>query len=258
MKKIIKKAQKQDKILGINITSSSKEEVLSSVKDKLSDSRSFYIVTPNPELVLMAQDNIDLKNALNSADFAIPDGTGLKLAIPNLHIIKGRELFLDLIELANKNKWKVFLLGGLGNEAELACKHLISLYPNIFISFDNGPVLNQKAELESQVDAKSYKDAVDRINKFNPDLLFVAFGNPKQEIWIHKNLNKLKVGGAMAVGGSFRYVAGLSKLPPKWVQRLGLEWFWRLITEPMRLKRILNAVVIFPLRLFLYKTKILN
>ena len=93
------------------------------------------------------------------------------------------------------------------------------------------------------------------INKFMPHLLFVAFNNPKQEIWIRRNLPKLKVKGAMAVGGTFRYNAGLSELPPNWMESLGLEWAWRLITEPYRLKRIVNAVVVFPYKVFLYKVK---
>jgi N-acetylglucosaminyldiphosphoundecaprenol N-acetyl-beta-D-mannosaminyltransferase len=94
---------------------------------------------------------------------------------------------------------------------------------------------------------------VRQINTFKPQLLFVAFGNPKQEIWIHNNLPKLNVGGAMAVGGAFRYVAGISKLPPKWMAACGLEWLWRLITEPKRISRILNAVIVFPLKIILYK-----
>jgi N-acetylglucosaminyldiphosphoundecaprenol N-acetyl-beta-D-mannosaminyltransferase len=81
----------------------------------------------------------------------------------------------------------------------------------------------------------------------------VAFNNPKQEIWIYKNLKSLTVGGAMAVGGTFRYIAGLSKLPSAWMEKAGLEWLYRLITEPYRLRRVLNAFPVFPLRVFLYK-----
>jgi N-acetylglucosaminyldiphosphoundecaprenol N-acetyl-beta-D-mannosaminyltransferase len=81
-------------------------------------------------------------------------------------------------------------------------------------------------------------------------LLFVAFGNPKQEIWIHNNFQKLDIGGAMAVGGAFRYVAGTSSLPPKWMERGGLEWVWRLVTEPARISRIFRAFPMFPLRIF--------
>jgi len=248
MKKSKKNTHQKDRkivdILGIGVDSTELVEVLAGVEEKISDSQKFYIVTPNPELVLSATKNSALKQAMNSADFVIPDGVGLKLADSSLKIIKGRELFLDLIKLAKKKRWKVFLLGGLGSEAELAGKKLGAKY-------FKGPKLNNEAESISKVDSKLQIDAVKQINNFKPNLLFVAFGNPKQEIWIQKNLPNLDIGGAMAVGGTFRYVAGLSKLPPKWMERVGLEWLYRLITEPFRIKRVWNAVVVFPLKVWL-------
>ncbi|HTK03384.1 MAG TPA: WecB/TagA/CpsF family glycosyltransferase [Alphaproteobacteria bacterium] len=223
-------------IMGINVLSASAGDVLTSIEQNITHSNKFYVVTPNPELVLSAAKDPILKKALNSADFPVPDGVGLKLAIPNLNIIKGRELFLELIKLAQKNNWKVFLLGGLDNESEIVAK-------KFGFEFAGG----------AKITSNLSKDLVNRINKFKPDLLFVAFGNPKQEIFIYENINKLNVKGMMAVGGTFRYIAGLSKLPPKWMEKIGLEWLWRLITEPFRFKRIWNAVVVFPLQLFWYK-----
>lgn len=282
MKKESKIVRKQVNILDIMVDSTELVEVLATVEKKISHNSielntnvKFYITTPNPELILASTKNKELKKALNNADFSIPDGIGLAqaakfLSFPGkntfstfvqglfvglttfvnksyltnyLPIIKGRELFLELVKLAVKNNWKIFLLGGLNNEAELAANHLISLYPNILISSFGGP----------QVTTKLSSDIVNKINSFKPHLLFVAFGNPKQEIWIHKNLSKLNIGGAMAVGGTFRYIAGLSKLPPKWMEKLGLEWIWRLLTEPFRLKRILNAFPLFPIKIWLSK-----
>lgn len=247
--------RKYDKILGINVISSSKEKVLMSVKDfvshnppGLNSNVKFYIVTPGPEQILNAMNNSALKRAMNSADLPVPDGVGLKLALPRLRIVKGRELFMELTGLARENKWRMFFLGGLDNEAELAAGKLGAAYAK-------GPRLNTSAEAVTETDRKLEKDAVDKINKFAPHLLFVAFGNPKQEIWIYKNLPKLKIGGAMAVGGTFRYVAGLAPLPPKWMEKLGLEWLWRLFTEPFRLGRIWNAVVIFPFKIFWYRIR---
>lgn len=238
------KGRKVVNILGINVDSSSTSSLLTSVGEKISHNVKFYIVTPNPELILSATKNPALKRAMNSADFAIPDGVGLKLADSSLKIIKGRELFLDLIKLAKKKRWRVFLLGGLGDEAELAARKLKAKYIK-------GPKLDTDAEPASEVDRKIEIDSIDQINKFRPQLLFVAFGNPKQEIWLYKNLAKLRVGGAMAVGGTFRYIAGMSKLPPKWMEKIGLEWLWRLLTEPFRVKRVWNAVVVFPLKVWL-------
>ena len=240
-------------IMGINVNSTHTSELLARVAKKISDNVKFYVVTPNPELILMAQTNQMLKNALNGADLAIPDGVGLKLAIPDLNIIKGRELFLHLIKLAIKKNWKMFLLGGLGDEAELAAGRLKAENSKLKIRTFAGPRLDDNAEPVTTTDRKLQREATDKINKFAPALLFVAFGNPKQEIWVYKNYSKLDIGGAMAVGGAFRYIAGLAALPPKWMAGLGLEWLWRLMTEPTRIGRIWNATVVFPFKVLLSK-----
>jgi len=258
------KNPKFGQIMGINVTSTSIGQVLTGVEEKVSRSMRFSIVTPNPELVLMAQNNSELKEALNSADFAVPDGVGLSYAYrflygKTLNVIPGRKLFDELIKLVAQKHWKVFLLGGINNEASLATEKLKidnSLKTenwNLKIESCQGPKLDRNGEPVTKGDIKLQQDAIDKINKFSPQILFVAFGNPKQEIWIHKHLSSLKVGGAMAVGGTFRYVAGLSKLPPKWMEKAGLEWLYRLFTEPYRVGRILNAFPIFPLKVFLYK-----
>lgn len=247
MKKYTKNTHKTDRkivnILGIVIDSTSKERVLAGVKEMMTYNTKFYVVTPNPEQILSAVKNPMAKKALNGADFAIPDGVGLRAAEWDLKVIKGRDLFMDLVNLAHRKRWKMFFLGGLDNEAELAAKKLGARY-------FKGPSLDNNAEPATEAGGKLQIAAIKRINNFKPHLLFVAFGNPKQEIWIYKNLPKLNIGGAMAVGGTFRYIAGLSKLPPKWMERAGIEWLWRLFTEPVRLKRIWNAVIVFPLRVW--------
>ncbi|MCX6703936.1 MAG: WecB/TagA/CpsF family glycosyltransferase [Candidatus Woesebacteria bacterium] len=259
MKKNIKNIQKKGRqigqILGINVNSTSTSLVLARVEDFISDNTKFYIVTPNPEIILMAQKDKKLKNAMNGTELAIPDGVGLKLAIPDLPIIKGRELFSELITLAVKKNWKVFLLGGLDNEAELAAKRFRIHDSRFKIQTFRGPKLDNSAEPVSGVDRRLQKEAIGKINKFSPQLLFVAFGNPKQEIWVHEYYSKLNIGGAMAVGGAFRYAAGLTKFPPKWMARWGLEWLWRLITEPQRVGRIFRAVIVFPVKVFLFKIR---
>lgn len=297
MKKTIESSRKYVNILGINVDSTSKDRVLMRVNKFLSHNslksnlkHKFYIVTPNPELVLMAQTSSKLKVALNGADIAIADGIGLSQAakflsfrVPenkilrffvtlyqglvvgsatllnkkyltdNLEVTKGRELFLDLIKYADNKKLKVFFLGGENGEARNAAKRLSENYKNVKIEYFQGPIVDTNAQPVSEVDIKLQEDVVDRINKFTPDFLFVAMKNPKQEIWIHENINKLNVGCAMTVGGTFRYISGMSKLPPKWMESLGLEWVWRLLTEPFRLGRILNAFPIFPIKVWMYK-----
>jgi N-acetylglucosaminyldiphosphoundecaprenol N-acetyl-beta-D-mannosaminyltransferase len=287
-KKTQKSGQTFGKILGIRVISSSESQLLMRVKGFISHKIKFSILTPNPELILLAQESRKLEEALNHADLPIPDGVGLaqaakylSLGLPKNKIarliigfiqgvrvglatffdkrwlttelkpVKGRLFFIELMKMADKNKWKIFLLGGKDDEAELAKEKLTSGYKNIKILSERGPILDKNGEPDTDLDRKLEKDVIDKINKFTPEITFVAFGNPKQEIWIHKNLSKLNIGGAMAVGGAFRYVAGISKLPPKWMEEAGLEWLWRLTTEPRRIKRIFNAWPLFPLKVFL-------
>ncbi len=263
MKKYTTKTNQKDRefgqIMGINVLGTTVPELLARVEDFISHNSKFSIVTPNPELILLAQKNSKLRESLNSSDLPVPDGVGLKLAIPDLNIIKGRELFLELIKLAVKKGWRVFLLGGLENEAELAA-HKLKIGNSLEngnwkleIEADRGPKLDENADPISEVDRKNEDRVINKIKSFAPQLLFVAFGNSKQELWVYKNLSKLNIRGAMSVGGTFRYITGIVSLPPKWMENLGLEWLWRLICEPKRIGRIFNAVVVFPLKVFLFK-----
>jgi len=263
-----KKDQKQGNILGIGVSSTSTVRVLRFVRGKLSkfennqDSyRPFFITTPNPEIVVRAQKDEKFKKVLNSSDLSVPDGYGLILASKflkphnNLNLIRGGELFESLIKLANKKKWRVFLLGGKGDEADLSVKKLSQNYKSVIIESFAGPIINNSGRPVSSGDEKTEKETVVKINKFSPHLLFVAFGAPAQEKWVSKNIGKLKIGGAMVVGGTFRYVSGRSILPPKVLRNLHLEWMWRLIREPKRVVRIFNAIIVFPLLVIWEKLK---
>jgi N-acetylglucosaminyldiphosphoundecaprenol N-acetyl-beta-D-mannosaminyltransferase len=273
--------QKYVTILGIKILSTTGQSLLGRIHEKIVKKEKFYIVTPNPELVLASIKNNKLKIALNSADFSVPDGIGLSQAakfltfgatnplitfFQGLHVglmtifdkkyvtdylpvHKGREVFNDLINLASKKGYAIYLLGGMGNEALITASVLKQKYPELKIFSAKGPELNGQGVAVSEVDKRLHLDVLRDINIQKPDLLFVAFGNPKQELWISRNIGKLKIRGAMTVGGTLRYVSGLTPLPPIWMEGWG-EWFWRLLTEPYRIKRIFNAAIIFPIKVF--------
>ena len=252
--------------------------------------RKFLIVTPNPEIVMRTQKDKELANIINSADFSLPDGVGLAAAykfmflpapqnkilrIPvlliegmivgfsilfypkwltkDLQIIKGRDFFLELCKLANKKTWRVFLLGGKYNVSERTAKNLQKSLKRVDIASADGPNLDKEVNPATKSDVLIEKDVVRSINKFRPHLLFVAFGSPKQEKWLNKWLEELDIGGAMVVGGTFDYMARRRVLPPKWMENLGLEWVWRLITQPERTKRILKAFPLFPIKVFWHK-----
>lgn len=256
------------------------------------------IVTPNPEMVNRALRDKNFAKILNSADFSLPDGVGLVAAhrfakskapkIPvirpivlfingmrvghsilfdkewlfqDLEVIKGRVFFMDLIKLANKKGWKVFLLGGGGVAHEMK-ESLERSFKKIRIKAEEGPRLTESGNAINEKENKKEKEIVEKINKYEPHILFVGFSPPKQEKWLNRWLPKLKVGMAMTVGGSFDYMSGRVDLPPKWMDDFGLEWLWRLIKRPTdkfapspfkRIKRVLTAFPIFPLRVFWFK-----
>lgn len=292
MSKIVRK---QGIIYGVGINGTHVPRVLSFMRENIRKNKKgspVLIVTPNPEQVLLASKDVLYRKILNYSDIAIPDGIGLVQAIrfldlptpkniflkapyvffqgvwvglatffnkkwlfKNFSPVKGRELFLDIMKLANKKGWKVFLFGGEQGEAQETANKLGLSLKKIKMKAMDGPKLTKKGTPFSKKEARFEKRAIATINAFSPDLLFLGFTPPKQEKWFWRNKRKLKVGAVMVLGGTFKYIAGKSKLPPSSMSSLGLEWLWRLITEPYRLGRILTAFPIFPFKVFLYKLK---
>lgn len=251
--KVVKSARNYVNILGVKLDSTSVNKVLNTMGVFWQSMYKFRLFTPNPEILIEANADKNFRKILNLGDINVPDGVGLSYASKflygkTLNIIPGRKLFLEIIKTAEKNNRKVFLLGGLGNEVILTKEKLERNFKGLRVKCLKGPRLDNNGKPLNKIDEKEEKEAVEGINEFNPDILFVGFGVPKQEKWIHQWLPKLKVGGAMAVGGTFSYIAGFSKLPPKWMENRGLEWFWRLLHEPKRVSRMLRAIVVFPVK----------
>jgi N-acetylglucosaminyldiphosphoundecaprenol N-acetyl-beta-D-mannosaminyltransferase len=255
-RKTAKTSLKQGKILKISLNSTSRAQVLAFVRDSIARGYKFWISTPNPEIILQAERDDELAKAIEDSDIAIPDGVGLIyaakfLGLPKINLIKGREMFMDLVALASKKGWKIFLLGGGPGVAKEAGQNLRKTFKKVRIAVSSGPTYNKEGEPVNLKGLSVHKETLAQINEFAPDLLFVAFGAPKQEKWVFKNLPRLKVGGAMVVGGTFDYIAGKATLPPKWMAKAGLEWLWRLMIQPTRFVRIIKATIIFPLKVLL-------
>ena len=280
-----KKDQKIDKILDLAQNSTSLNKVLASVRRLMVSGDNFTVFSANPEILLLALKDKKLASVLLSSDVLLTDGFGLSIASDFLakrkyknklysiivyffqgitsgikliftkekNLVKGRDLFLELTKIGNKLGWKIFLLGGKADEAEKTKEKLEVSLKKIKIGSFEGPLLNEHALPINRKEYQKEKEAIEEINSFKPDLLFVAFGAPKQELWISKNMPYLKTKGVMSVGGTFRYVSGKVSLPSKMFEKSGLEWLWRLISEPRRLVRIFNAVIIFPLKIYSYK-----
>ena len=259
-----KTSLKYGTILNVNLTSTSKEQVLRIFRSNLAkfapptpSASKLFVVTPNPELINMCQSDSDLLRVVNSATLASPDGVGITFAWKFLGLsgeptlIKGRELFHELIKLSNKKAWKVFFLG---DKTAVETKKVLSRsFKRVAIEAEVGPWLDKEGNPLSEEDERREAEVIAKINQFRPHILFVGFNAPKQEKWVYNWLPRLDAGSAMVVGGTFDYFAGKAVLPPKWMGSLGLEWLWRLIREPWRAGRIFSAVVIFPIRVVVSK-----
>jgi len=240
-------------ILGVQIDNLSLQEVLEKVKLFLADKNQHFIVTPNPEFLVAAQKDSRFKEILNYADIAVADGVGLikaaKFLGQRLQRVPGVDLSWAICELAEQTGFSVYLLGAKEMVAAQMTEKLLHHLPQLKVvgAESGGEIIDPK---------KDDLDLLARINDAKPKILFVAFGQVKQEKWIFYHLDKLpSVKLAIGVGGTFDYIAGTAKRPPKFIRRMGLEWLYRLIWEPWRWKRILNAVVVFPILVAIFKIK---
>ncbi|KKS79979.1 MAG: Polysaccharide pyruvyl transferase CsaB [Candidatus Beckwithbacteria bacterium GW2011_GWA2_43_10] len=195
------------KILEVRVDRVDLTEAVDLISQWIKENKKKYIVTLNPEFVMLAQKDQEFKKILNQADLAIADGIGLRLADRRLKRLTGVDLMLSLI----KKGYKTLLIGARPGIAQAAAKKL-----GVFGLTE----LNTK-----------------KINEIQPDLLFVALGMSKQEKWIVKNLPKLNVKVVMGVGGALDQIAKPWLKAPKILQVIGLEWLYRLILQPWRLKR---------------------
>ncbi|MGO1314351.1 N-acetylmannosaminyltransferase [Staphylococcus equorum subsp. linens] len=190
-----------------------------------------FIVTANPEIVDYATDNIKYRNLINSANYVIPDGTGVVkasklLRTPLKERVPGIELMEECLKIANANYQKVFLLGSNNEVVIKAQQNLAQKYPNIHFDFHHGFF-----DLTDEM-------VLRQITSFNPDYVFVGMGYPRQEHWIERHMNKFTQTVLMGVGGSIEVFSGTKKRAPALFRRLNLEWVYRLIIDWKRLGRM--------------------
>ena len=194
------------------------------------------VVGPNAHLVTMAERDSRFAEAMRDADLAVPDGISVVkesslLGAPIPERVTGGELMERMCAEAAHYGFRVFFLGGLLGAAAMAAHHLCSRYAGLQICGTYCPPVgfeSDGAELEKM--RRAIADAA-------PDLICVAFGAPKQEIWMQENREQLRAGAIMAVGAALDTQAGMRRRAPRWIQAIALEWLFRLVVEPRRLWR---------------------
>jgi len=164
-----------------------------------------------------------------------------------MKIIKGRDFMVDLLKIAEENQFRVFLLGSTDSVLKKTLRKLSLRFPSVHFMTDAGARLDSNSVPLNKNQNIIDRKVLVRINKFNPHFLFVAFGAPKQEKWVYRNIDNLRSDLIMVVGSSFEYIAGTRKRVPVVIEKIGLEWLWRIITGSQNIRRIFNAVFKFPL-----------
>ena len=221
-------------VLGIKFDNVNMQEAIEKCKEFIEGNSSNLIVTPNPEIVIMAKDNNEFKNIINTAALVIPDGIGIIkgaeiLKTPLKERVAGFDLICNLLELYKDGSHTFYFWGGKPGIAEMAKQKMEEKYPNIkIIGVDDGYFDdNKKIEI------------IQKIRNVKPDILLVGTGAPKQEKIINELLkeNIFKIG--IGCGGSLDVLSGTVKRAPKLFIKLHMEWFWRLLKQPSRIGRMM-------------------
>lgn len=221
-------------ILGVPVSAITYDSLLQHIDSWISNKRSAqHVCTVNPEFIMIAKGDSIFFNILRRAAICVPDGVGLlwasrRLGRPLPERITGSDGVPLIGRHAAEHGWRIYFLGAAEGIAEKAAGILQSRYPGLQVAGTYGGSPSESAEDE----------IISKINASGADILFVAYGAPEQDKWIARNLPRLKVSMAMGVGGAFDFIAGVVPRAPGWMQRHSLEWLFRLLRQPWRLKRM--------------------
>lgn len=249
---------KRTDILGIMINNLNEDEFHHEVITSIKNNKRQIIFTPNPNIILSSRKDETLRDIINFANINLADGIGVVIASKILHSplpcrLSGIDAGEFLLEYAAKNSLSLFILGGRSSSLKNAKKKIKMKYESINIcGTHNG-----------YFEAKDNDKIIRQINKCKPDILFACMGFPRQEKWIYENADKipsLKI--AIGLGGSIDVWSGRLKRAPHIIRSLCLEWLWRMILEPKRLKNLKDIPCFLYLAIYrslkIYKNYIIN
>lgn len=196
------------------------------------------VCTVNPEFIVDASRNPAFATVLAHADLCVPDGVGVLWAAAQLgrqlpERVTGSDGIYHICARAAQRGWRVFFLGAAPGVAQRTAQQLARLYPGL-------PVAGCYAGSPTEKEWPAISAA---LHGTSPDILFVAYGHPRQDFWIHNRRTELPAAVAIGVGGAFDFVAGVTPRAPAWLQQLNLEWLHRLLTQPWRWRRMLKLPI---------------
>lgn len=219
-------------ILGTNINVITMDMTKKYIYDNIEKLRGRYICVSNVHTTVMAHDNENYRNVQNGAALRLPDGKPLsvvsrKRGFKEAERVTGPDLMRELFEESQKTGLRMFFYGSTDDILAELKEKLFEKYPDMQIAGMYSPPFRKLTEEEDLRD-------VEMINNTSPDIVWVGLGAPKQEIWMNRHQGKINA-VMIGVGAGFDYFAGRIKRAPKWMQRMSLEWLYRLLQEPGRL-----------------------
>ncbi|MFS0690424.1 WecB/TagA/CpsF family glycosyltransferase [Sporosarcina sp. 179-K 8C2 HS] len=223
----------KETILGVDVNTENYDELIPKLFNNIDAKKKSLIVAINPEKLMKAKDDPALKALLNRAEFQIPDGIGViiasKIQKGNIQSrVTGVDMMDRIVREAARTGKSIFLYGAKPGVADAAAAKLIDTYPDLKVAGTQDGY------------EKDTSKVIAKINAAQPDILFVAMGSPKQELWIEEHRDNLHPILYQGVGGSFDVLAGNIKRAPAAFQKVGAEWLYRLLLEPSRIKRQMN------------------
>ncbi|MGI6551245.1 MAG: WecB/TagA/CpsF family glycosyltransferase [Syntrophomonadales bacterium] len=222
----------QTEVLGCRLDIVDMPKALQVIEDAIQKRELSQVITLNAEMIYRAQHNQQLRDIYSQARLVTPDGIGVVWALRRAgweisRRVTGVGLTLEILGLAREKNWRIFLLGAEPGVAQEVARKLAAAEDSLEIA---GVHHGYFADEESPT-------IIDLIRAARPDILLVGLGAPRQDIWIAQHLDELQVPVCIGVGGTFDVLAGKVRRAPRIWRRLGLEWLYRLISEPKRIKR---------------------
>lgn len=234
-------------LMGLNILIFDIHKACDRIVSKLSAKEGSYFCFINIHSLMESQKNTNLKRDLNDSSGNFPDGIGITWTLGLKNNVRGTDMMLKLCSYASENNLKIFLYGNTDDTLKKLETKLKLMYPSLKIV---GKISPPFRELTKEED----KTIIQKINKMNPDILFVSLGAPKQEIWMAEHKGKIKA-VQLGVGAAFDFITGKVKQAPKWMQKIGLEWFYRMFQQPKKTIYRMSLVPEFILRVLIQNVR---
>ncbi|WP_010278950.1 WecB/TagA/CpsF family glycosyltransferase [Paenibacillus senegalensis] len=237
-------------IFGVPFSKMSLNETVEYLTNAIQEKRPHQVITANPIMVMEARKNNEYLDMMKRAELIVPDGAGIVWAAnyvgePVAERVTGFELLHELLKVGEKHRWKVYLLGASPDIIQAAADKLKQQYP----------LINFAGIRDGYFGPEQDEEIIADIQGKEPDLLLVGRSADRQEPWIDKYKHRLQVPVMMGVGGSYDVISGKLKRAPQWFIRMRLEWFYRLLQEPWRYKRMM-VLPKFALSVIRHKDKV--